>query len=240
MQNIYKVGKAEYEVTIWPADLAMQEKGEIYNQLEDCRYTPKEGQVVIEGTAGEMWCAPIDKVCRTYTDMDGQPLTPETFEGLDAPMSVKTRVAEMENWAFQVPAGETMMVETSWGETLTANRSGIPHGTGDYIVMASLPNGEPDFNDRWVVNGEIFDKTYNVDREQVLMLDTEKNVGLLESPDGVKVVILDEETKQLETISEAGAEDKAEFIRDFKESMENDHDNAAAADSDKGISLDDD
>lgn len=53
-----------------------------------------------------------------------------------------------------------MEVETSWGEVLTANRSDIPHGDGDWIVFANDGYGQPDENDSWVVNGLVFENTY--------------------------------------------------------------------------------
>ena len=51
-------------------------------------------------------------------------------------------------------------VVTSWGEVLHANRDGVPHGEGDFIVFAADHNGKINKNDSWVVNGEIFLKTY--------------------------------------------------------------------------------
>ena len=50
-------------------------------------------------------------------------------------------------------------VSTSWGEDLTANREGIPHGNGDFIVYANK-DGKPNPDDRWVVNGMVFENTY--------------------------------------------------------------------------------
>ena len=51
-------------------------------------------------------------------------------------------------------------VATSWGDVLTANRQGIGHGIGDMILCADA-GGTPNFNDMWVVNGLIFEATYN-------------------------------------------------------------------------------
>jgi len=50
---------------------------------------------------------------------------------------------------------ETLDVKTSWGETLTAKK-------GDYLVGA-LDNP----NDRWVVNQQIFEETYEIVRPGV-------------------------------------------------------------------------
>ena len=32
-------------------------------------------------------------------------------------------------------------------------KSPISHGKGDFIVCDKLPDGQPDLNNRWVVNG---------------------------------------------------------------------------------------
>lgn len=47
------------------------------------------------------------------------------------------------------------------GETLEANRDGIPHGKGDYVV-ATDKNGKPNEKDSWIVNGAVFTKTYKI------------------------------------------------------------------------------
>ena len=54
-------------------------------------------------------------------------------------------------------------VDTAWGSQLIVNRSGVPHGAGDYIVCAKK-GGKPDLNDVWVVNGLVFNTTYEFKR----------------------------------------------------------------------------
>ena len=67
-----------------------------------------------------------------------------------------------QNWAFHLPLGiRNFPVQTSWGDTLYANRDGIGHGVGDFIVCSDA-NGMPNLSDMWVVNGEVFPTTYDM------------------------------------------------------------------------------
>jgi hypothetical protein len=65
------------------------------------------------------------------------------------------------NFAVFVPKQYVFQIPTSWGDTLTVNAPGVPHGKGDFIVCADA-GGYPNMNDRWVVNGEIFPSTYDM------------------------------------------------------------------------------
>ena len=42
-----------------------------------------------------------------------------------------------------------------------ANRQGVKHGKGDFIIASDAGN-KPNLSDIWVVNGEIFPKTYDL------------------------------------------------------------------------------
>lgn len=46
-------------------------------------------------------------------------------------------------------------------ETLLANRPEVKHSMGDFLVCTDN-NGLPNFNDMWVVNGAIFQNTYDM------------------------------------------------------------------------------
>lgn len=151
------VSKTSYEVQIRKSSLPMQ----VYNQLEDVYYDviPEEGRVIITGTAGEEWLAKESKVLSTYTKLDGTPLTAEDIP-FDEAVRVKTK-AGSENYALFIPVEYIVKVPTSWGEVLTCNNPAVPHGKGDYI-LCSVKDGNPDFSDMWVVNGEIFLDTYEI------------------------------------------------------------------------------
>lgn len=156
-KGIIKVTKRSYEVAIRKSSVPVS----VYNQLEDVRYDvkPEDNRVIITGTEGEEWLSKTDKVLKTYRKLDGTVLSEA-----DIPVDTKLRVKTLpgsEYFAIFVPKDMQFRVKTSWGEMLTANRDGVPHGDGDYIVCA-VKDGSPDFSDVWIVNGVIFPKTYEI------------------------------------------------------------------------------
>lgn len=66
------------------------------------------------------------------------------------------------NYCFHLPLSvKNFPVKTADGETLIANREGIAHAVGDFILCSMTPDGLPNLRDVWVVNGEVFLDTYN-------------------------------------------------------------------------------
>lgn len=48
------------------------------------------------------------------------------------------------------------------GDILIANREGIEHGSGDFLVCSALVDGKPNLRDMWVVNGVHFLDKYSI------------------------------------------------------------------------------
>lgn len=121
---------------------------ECYNYLEDNEYvTDSDRCFIVTGTAGEQWPINGDKLKSKYG------IDPDSIEVGER---VSTSVAGGGNEVYAVKTTDQVLIETAWGDTLIANRNGIPHGDGDMIVSTS-----PDFTgDVWVVNGEVFEGTY--------------------------------------------------------------------------------
>lgn len=131
---------------------------EIYNFLEDCHYTTNEAKCVkIIGTVGEEWPVTLEKLAKTYTLADGTPITQENIPA--GVFDIVTIVDDSAETIFAEQTIEQTKVSTSWGEVLTANREGVPHGNGDFIVFANK-DGKPNPDDSWVVNGMVFNNTY--------------------------------------------------------------------------------
>lgn len=156
--DVFQTGKVEYTIQ----GKMVSEETEVYNQLEDVHYTaqPNGIDVILKGTAGEEWVTKLSKVLTTYTKPDGSELTeadflPDTF------IDLKTK-SSTGYYAMFIPVKLKVTVKTSWGDVLHANRDGIPHGAGDYLVMSTNEDGEPNFHDIWIVNGEIFPNTYDM------------------------------------------------------------------------------
>lgn len=141
----------------------------VYNELEGSEYTTDENKsIILCGTVGEMWVVSFDKLASTYTYADGAPISEADTLGWRLVPSDdewwEVRPIQDYNaptiFAYQTSPNEQTVVETSWGEVLTANRPGIPHGDGDWIVFANDGSGNPNIDDAWIVNGEVFENTY--------------------------------------------------------------------------------
>ena len=127
---------------------------EVYNHLEDSRYIVDENKpYVLIGNKGEEWCVDKKTLLKSYQ------LTESDLEKLEVgmePITIQTKPGVLQ-WATHIDDMEQIQVQTSWGEVLTSNL-GDGHGKGDWIVCSDK-NGQPDLNDRWVLNGEIFEQT---------------------------------------------------------------------------------
>ena len=94
----------------------------------------------MKGTSGEEWVTPLEKMMRTYTLPDGSAIESTDF----------------------IPVDTVVIVETAWGDVLTANNPLVVHGEGDYLVCRPAEDGSPDLSDVWVVNGATFPDTYDM------------------------------------------------------------------------------
>jgi len=119
--------------------------------------------VLLKGTVDELWPSKLEKVMGTYTKPDGSELTAKDFEPKDTYVDLKTKATPDTNFAMFIPADVQVVVETAWGDVLTANRPGVEHGKGDYLV-STVKDGAPDLSDVWVLNGAVFPNTYDLSR----------------------------------------------------------------------------
>ena len=152
----FETGKTEYQVK----GMTVAEDTPVYNRLEDVHYVahPNGEDVVLTGVVGEQWVGKLSKVIKTYTKLDGTALTAEDFQpGVEVTMKTK---ADAGYFAYFIPAKYHVSVNTAWGDVLHANRTGIEHGEGDYLVCRVGEDGKPDMSDVWVVNGSTFPLTY--------------------------------------------------------------------------------
>lgn len=159
----YKTARKK-SYTIWCAKPSLGTT--VYNNLEDCNYTTTaEKQFVLSGTRGEQWVIDINKLAKTYTFGDGTPITEEALKaklknGVIDWFQVKTITDNNTLFAVFVPANYQFQVPTSWGDVLNGNRPEIAHGKGDFVLCANA-NGQPNVQDRWIVNGAVFADTYD-------------------------------------------------------------------------------
>ena len=160
IEKAFITGKTSYLIE----GRMVSEPTDVYNHLELVSYhvEPDGESVILTGTVGEEWVTPVSKVLKTYTREDGSALSADDFkDNLGKKVTLKTKGEEGTNFALRVPSDTVVRVETAWGDVLYTNASGAPHGDGDYLVCNNV-DGSADLSDVWVVNGEIFPKTYDM------------------------------------------------------------------------------
>lgn len=138
-------------------------------------YLVKDDQTfVLCGTQGEMWCINAQKLAQKYIwASDGSTINGQTFKERANMQSnsvkgtvtlldwTKVRTVPDNSTAFAcfVPANVQGQIQTSWA-ILNINGAGVPHGKGDFIIACNA-GGQPNLNDRYVVNGAVFGDTYD-------------------------------------------------------------------------------
>ena len=154
MEKLQEFKKCAY--SLWAQRVEPGTK--VYNFLEDVYYVADENKGIrLTGTVGEEWLIDAKKLAKTYSYYDGSAITIDSIPS--EPFMVTTIVDDSAPTVFAVRTTKQEEVKTSWGDVLTANRDGIPHGDGDFIVHANK-DGQADPDDGWVVNGLVFANTY--------------------------------------------------------------------------------
>jgi hypothetical protein len=155
-----KVHKSSYTVYVCKPPIGTP----VYNVLEDAHYvTNEKSPYILSGTAGEQWVVKESSLQKTYMQMDGSPIPSVPDNNTLDWTQIQTRPDATPNWVFflDINLVQNYPVKTDWA-ILYANSPVSAHGKGDYL-MCSDNNGSPNFGDMWVVNGEIFGKTYTTD-----------------------------------------------------------------------------
>lgn len=170
IKNWKRTSKKKYDVYVCRPAIGSR----VTNVLDGAKYTTDQNkQFVMSGTVGETWVIDFGKLCKTYNLLGGQPITEDVIKSrlkgqkMDW-LHVETKADADINFAFHLDptkygnACKNFPVQTSWGDTLYANRTGIKHGVGDFLVCAAGPDGQPNLKDVWVVNGTVFPNTYDM------------------------------------------------------------------------------
>jgi len=163
-KNWKKTKKKQYSIYVCMPPIGTR----VENFLEGAKYTTdSKKRFVLSGLVGEQWVIDANKLAKTYTFDDGTEITPESLSaklehGCIKWVKVTTKQDDTIVWSCILnPKFKNVPIQTSWGDTLFANRDGIRHLYGDFI-MASNAGGRPNLKDVWVVNGEIFPRTYDL------------------------------------------------------------------------------
>ncbi len=162
--NWKKTHKKKYDVYVcMPNDGTVVE-----NFLKGAKYTTNQNTpFVLSGTVGEQWVIDFKELAKTYTFADGTEINEvnlkNKMQGGTLPwIKLTTRADAGTVWSCHLPTSvKNYPIKTSRGAVLQANRDGVKHGYGDFI-MASDNGGAPNLKDVWVVNGIIFPRTYDL------------------------------------------------------------------------------
>lgn len=143
---------------------------ECYNAHEDCHYvTDQNKQFILSGLSGEFWVINEVQLSNTYTFADGMPITTASLKKISLPTGeipwhkIVTNCGKVTNYAFHLSLNYiNYPIKTLLGDILIANREGIEHGSGDFLVCSALVDGKPNLKDMWVVNGVHFLDKYSI------------------------------------------------------------------------------
>lgn len=142
------------------------------NKFEGTTYVAQEfTPILIKGTCGELWMTTTDSFIRSYRVpyMTVMNEWKRVYKDLGKAGSWQKAEANSDAsevyFAYRPPQKKVFQIRTSWGAVLTANDPHCDHGDGDFVVCRGMMvNGEsvPDIRDMWVVNGNVFENTYNM------------------------------------------------------------------------------
>ena len=161
-----RTGKKKYEIwaTVAPPGIRVK------NQLEGCEYVTNENTpVILSGTVSEQWVTSLEKLATTYTFAQGDRIGQISIvrhmkRSQDGWMKVATIPGQLNMYALHLNINKykNVPIQTSWGDILIANKVGVEHAGGDFLVCSMDGFGAPNFADMWVVNGKVFLSTYNI------------------------------------------------------------------------------
>lgn len=145
---------------------------EIYNHLEDAHYVTNDiERVLMKGLLNEIWIVDLNTLMHSYKFSNGDPINMETLNNrgkiIDDDLIMNwQKVSSINNsckFAQLIPKIYQLQILTKYGTLLNVNspNSVSNHNMGDYVLCSINKDGTPNLNDKWVVDGNIFAKTYN-------------------------------------------------------------------------------
>lgn len=144
---------------------------EIYNHLEDAHYTTNNTEkVLMKGLMNEIWLIDLKTLMNSYKFLDGEDINMETLNQrgkiIDNDLIMNWQdVISINNsmkYAQMIPKLYKLQITTKYGTNLNVNsdNSVSNHDQGDFILCSIDKDGKPNLNDKWVVDGNVFKKTY--------------------------------------------------------------------------------
>lgn len=144
---------------------------EIYNHLEDAHYiTNDKEKVIMRGLLNEIWIIDLETLMRSYRFKGNIPINQKTLQlrgkEIDDELIMNWQevisINYSDKFAQMIPKIYKLQIKTKYGSILNVNseNSISDHNQGDYIVCSKNEDGTPNLNDKWVVDGNVFRKTY--------------------------------------------------------------------------------
>ena len=121
----------------------------------------QDSMFVITGPCGERFPISSPNLQRDYLTPDGNRINQDFLVPLKFEMTVDavSRALPIKYFAKKIPLDEKKVFPNRYSQNPVSNRDGIPHGTGDYLVITEKTMA--DFgSDFTLVNGLVFEKTY--------------------------------------------------------------------------------
>lgn len=140
----------------------------VRNVLDEKVYPCYKNNFIVSGPVGELSVMSVADICHNYVKQDGSRITMDYLNKKVENNAINWFKAKSASGracriAFHIPIKYTdVPIKTPSGEILIANRSGIKHGAGDFIVTWRGSNGRPDWSEIKIVNGILFSKTYDM------------------------------------------------------------------------------
>lgn len=135
--------------------------------MANCELVKELTPYALKGAFGEMWVISINKLIERYTFEDGTKLTEDELgtKLKKGKLKIKTKANGNLTWCTQVTVdkGEVTVITADGTRLICNNQELKDHGDGDYLLCCcSKDNGQPDLSDVWVVNGVVFEETYEI------------------------------------------------------------------------------
>lgn len=145
---------------------------EIYNHLEDAHYITNDVErVLMRGLLNEIWIVDLNTLMHSYKFADGEEINLETLNKrgkmIDDDLIMNwhqvSSINNSDKFAQLIPKIYKLQIRTKYNTLLNVNseNSISDHHKGDYILCSKNPDGTPNLNDKWVVDGNVFRQTYS-------------------------------------------------------------------------------
>lgn len=143
--------------TWWNPDEVTEELKTLVEEGKAYIVTEKNA-IVLCGTVGEYWTIAEAKLVQKYNEVNGSDLNSANIGNAWYEVSAKPDAGLA--FACFVPVKVQGEIKTPWA-ILSINDPLCDHGKGDIVIAQANPDGSINIDDKYVVNGLIYTRTYD-------------------------------------------------------------------------------